>query len=178
VTELTRPRTGLNAVKARVNVRGLASIDRRTSAARALLDWRRNLLIDLGGEAAVSAQQRALVELACRARLYVDHLDAVLMARASLVTRRGRAIPLVEQRQRLADSLVNTLVKLGLERRAARVPTLADYVKAKYSASGPETVGVREPVPDPAPGADRTPAPTGGPEGVGAEPPVEPGTAT
>jgi hypothetical protein len=161
-----------------VKVQGLAAIDRRTSAARALLDWRRELLSDLGGEAAVSAQQRALVELACRARLYVDHLDAVLMARASLVTRKGRAIPLVEQRQRLADGLVNTLVKLGLERRAGRVPTLADYVRDKYSASGPETVGGADPVPTPAPSADHTPAAAGGPQGVGAEPPAEPGTAT
>ncbi len=45
----TRPRTGLNALKARVKVRGLAAIDKRTAAARALLDWRRELLVDLRG---------------------------------------------------------------------------------------------------------------------------------
>ena len=53
-----RPRTGLNALKARVKVRGLAAIDRRTTAARALLDWRQELVADLGGEAKVSAAQR------------------------------------------------------------------------------------------------------------------------
>jgi hypothetical protein len=41
-------RTGLNALKAQVKVRGLQAIDRRTSAARALLGWRKDLLDDLG----------------------------------------------------------------------------------------------------------------------------------
>src|SRR5574337_1001713 len=96
-----RPRTGLNALKARVKVKGLQAIDRRTAAARALLDWRRELLADLGGEPRVSAAQRALVELAVRTRLYIDHVDAHLMEMGSLVSRRGRLKPLVEQRQRL-----------------------------------------------------------------------------
>ena len=46
--------------KGRVKVRGLQAIDRRTSAARALLGWRKDLLDDLGGEDTVSAQQMAL----------------------------------------------------------------------------------------------------------------------
>jgi hypothetical protein len=62
-----------------VKVRGLQAIDRRTSAARALLGWRKDLLDDLGGETAVSAQQMALVEAAVRTRLYVDHVDAWIM---------------------------------------------------------------------------------------------------
>jgi hypothetical protein len=44
-----------------VKVRGLAVLDRRTLAARHLLDRRAELLDDLGGEAATSAAQRALV---------------------------------------------------------------------------------------------------------------------
>jgi hypothetical protein len=42
----------------------LAVLDRRTLAARHLLDWRAELLDDLGGEATTSAAQRALVEVA------------------------------------------------------------------------------------------------------------------
>jgi hypothetical protein len=57
-------------------IRGLGSIDRRTAAGRALVEWRRELLSDLGGEAAVSAQERAVAELAVRTKLYVDSLDA------------------------------------------------------------------------------------------------------
>jgi hypothetical protein len=109
----------------------LAAIDRRTVAARALLDWRRELLTDRGGEAQVSAAQRALVELVVRTRLYVDHVDAHLMVMRSLVTRRGRVKPIVEQRQRLA----RTLGQLGLERRAKQVTDLTAYVCEKYAAS-------------------------------------------
>jgi hypothetical protein len=64
-----------------VKVRGLQVIDRRTSAARALLGWRKDLLDDLGGETTVSAQQMALVEAAVRTRLYIDHVDAWIMER-------------------------------------------------------------------------------------------------
>ncbi len=127
-----RPRTGLNALKARVKVRGLAAIDRRTTPARALLDWRRDLLTDLGGEPQVSAAQRALVELAVRTRLYIDHIDAHLMEMGSLVSRRGRLKPLVEQRQRLVDSLARVLGQLGLERRAKPVTDLQTYISQKY----------------------------------------------
>src|SRR5215467_3855275 len=52
---------------------------------------------------------------------YLDHLDAVLMEQPALVTRRRRLIPLVEQRQRLADSLARLLGQLGLERRTEPV---------------------------------------------------------
>ena len=62
-----RSRTGSNAPKARVKVRGLSSTDRRTLAARHLLDWRRDLLDDLGKEPSVSASRLARVEMAVRA---------------------------------------------------------------------------------------------------------------
>ena len=55
-----------------MKVRGLAVLDRRTLAARHLLDWRAELIDDLGGEAATSAAQRALVEVATRTRLDLD----------------------------------------------------------------------------------------------------------
>jgi hypothetical protein len=113
-------------------VRGLAAIDQRTAAARALLDWRRELLEDLGGEAVASAAQLALVEVATRTRLYLDHVDAVLMGRESLVVRGRRLLPLVEQRQKLADGLARILGQLGLERRKPPAPSLDAYFAAKY----------------------------------------------
>ncbi len=132
----TYTRHGLNALMARVSLRGLQAIDRRTAAARAVLDFRRELLDDLGGEAAVSAAQLALVELAARTRLYLDHVDATLMGRESLVVRRNRLLPLVEQRGRLASSLIEVLSKLGLERRQRPAPSLEDYVRERYSQNG------------------------------------------
>jgi hypothetical protein len=85
-------RHGLNALKARVKVRGLQAIDGRTVAAQALLGWRRDLLDALGGESAVTPQKLALVELVTRTRLYIDHLDAWLMEQGCLVNQRRKAV--------------------------------------------------------------------------------------
>ncbi len=115
-----------------MKVRGLSAIDKRTLAAQHLLTFRRELLEDLGGEAAVSAAQLALVEVATRTRLYLDHVDAHLLERETLITRRNRLLPLVEQRTRLAESLVGVLSKLGLERRPRPAPSLEQYVAERY----------------------------------------------
>ena len=125
---------------ARVKVRGLAAIDGRTVAARALLDWRSDLVADLGGEAAVSAQQRALVEVVTRTRLYIDHLDAFLLEQRSLVNAKRKAVlPVLRERQTLTDSLALLLSLLGLERRQAPAKTLEAYL-----AEGARTHAARE----------------------------------
>lgn len=122
-------RTGLNALKARVKIRGLDAIDKRTSAERALVEWRREMIEDLGGDDEVSAQQRAIAGLVVRTKLYVDSLDAWIMSQPSLVLARRRAVlPVLVERQRLADSLARMLGQLGLERRARPAPRLADYL--------------------------------------------------
>lgn len=132
--EPDRPRTGLRSLRAAVRARGLAALDGRSRAARALGSWGRELLSDQGGEHA-SAAQKALVELAVRGRLLLDHVDAHLLERSSLVERRGRRLlPLVEQRQRLAEHLVRILGTLGLERRARPVLPLNEYLAQKYPA--------------------------------------------
>jgi hypothetical protein len=114
-------RHGLNALKARVKVRGLQAIDRRSAAARALMRWRNDLVRDLGGEHQISAQQRALVDLASRSKLYLDSVDAFLMTQPSLVNARRRSvIPVLRERQALADSLARVLQALGLERRKGK----------------------------------------------------------
>jgi hypothetical protein len=127
-----RTRTGLNALKARVRVRGLQAIDRRTAAARALLGWRDDLVGALGGEDAVSPQQLVLEDLAVRTKLYVDAVDAWIVEQPSLVLARKRSIlPVVRERQVLADSLARLLGQLGLERRMKQVPTLRAYLASK-----------------------------------------------
>ena len=127
-------RHGLNALKARVKVRGLGAIDERTAAAQALLAWRRELVADLGGEDSISAQQRALVELAARTRLYVDSLDAWIMEQPSLVNARKRAVhPILLQRQQLADALARYMTQLGLECRVKEVRDLRTYLAEQAS---------------------------------------------
>jgi len=104
-------------------VRGLQAIDRRTAAGRALVTFRSELLQDLGGEAAVSAQKRAIVDLAVRTRLYVDSIDAWIVAQPTLINARRRALlPVLRERQALADSLARLLGQLGLERRQKPIP--------------------------------------------------------
>jgi hypothetical protein len=116
-------------------VRGLSAIDGRTLAAQALIAWRNQLLTDLGGEESVSAQQSALVELAARTRLYIDHLDAFLLEQESLVNKRKKALlPVVRERQALVDSLARILGELGLERRAKPVKSLHEYLAEKAAS--------------------------------------------
>lgn len=149
-------RTGLNALKAKVKVRGLASIDRRTLAAQSLLSWKSDLISDLGGKDAVSAAQLALVEAATRTRLYVDHLDAWLMEQRSLVNGKRRSVlPVLRERQQLVDSLARLLGQLGLERKAPRVPTVAEWMAAQQAkASGSEALEDEDDTEDEATDAD------------------------
>jgi hypothetical protein len=84
-------RHGLNSLMARVKLRGLHAIDHRTTAARAFLAWRQELVADLGGEAVLSAQQRAMIETAVRTRLFLEHLDAWLLGQPSLINAAPRS---------------------------------------------------------------------------------------
>ena len=130
-----RSRHGLNALMTRVKVRGLAAIDQRTAAARSLLAWKAELLQDLGGEANVSSQKRALIDMAVRSKLFLDHIDAFLLEQPSLVNKRARSVlPLVRERQALADSLARVLSQLGLDRQEKPAPSLADYIREKDRA--------------------------------------------
>ena len=126
---LDRPRTHLSALKARVKVRGLAAIDRRTwPPARSWIGAGTSWPTSAGRPMRAPRRSRC-VEVAARTRLYLDHVDAHLMALPTLVNRRRKLLPLVEQRQRLADSLVRTLSTLGLERRPPKPVSLTEYLQ-------------------------------------------------
>ena len=128
-------RTGLNALKARVKIRGLQAIDRRTAGAQELLAWRGQLIADLGGQEALTAAQGALVDAATRTWLYVSSVDAWILEQRSLVNARRRVLlPVVRERQQLVDSLARILTTLGLERRAQKVPALAEYLRENYGS--------------------------------------------
>ena len=45
--------------------------------------------------------------------------------------RKAKAIPLVADRQKVADSLIRSLLSLGLERKPTVLPALAGYVLGK-----------------------------------------------
>jgi hypothetical protein len=131
-------RHGLHALKVRVKVRGLGAIDKRTAVARGLLAWRSELIGDLGGADGVSAQKRALLDLACQTKLLLDSVDAWLLEQPTLINARRRAVlPVVLQRQQLADALARYLQALGLERRTPARPALVEYVAHRYPRPAP-----------------------------------------
>jgi hypothetical protein len=128
-------RHGLNAVKTRVALRGWAAIDMRTVAAREMLSFRDELVAALGGDAELSPQRRKLVDLAARASLFLDHIDAWLVEQQALVNRRSRSVlPVLLQRQTLAEHLARLLDRLGLDRSPRQVQTLNEYIVKKYGA--------------------------------------------
>ena len=128
-----RSRHGLNALKARVTVRGLHSVDMRTAAAQGLVAWRNDLVAALGGLENISPQKMALVEMATRTRLYIDHADAWLMSQESLVNKRRKSLlPILKERQSLVDSLSKLLGQIGLQRQARPVKSLAEHIAENY----------------------------------------------
>ena len=119
---------GLSKLKRKVAARGMAAVDRRGAAAKAVRAWREELLVDLGGIENVSLQRRTLVELAARTQLFIDHVDSFLLEQGDLINRGKRSLyPVVAQRQTLVDSLARLLAQLGLERQAKPVEDLITY---------------------------------------------------
>jgi hypothetical protein len=126
-----------NAPMTRIKLHGFKVIDRRTQAARSLLEWRDQLVNDLGGAESVSAQRMALIDMACRTKAIIDHIDFCLLGQPTIVRhRRKTALPLVMQRQTLCDSLARMLNMLGLDRIEKRV-SLTEYLVSK-KGSEPE----------------------------------------
>lgn len=100
----------------------------------ALKAWKADLVADLGGEEAVSAQERAVVELAVKTHLLLESVDRWLLQQPSLVNKSRRQLfPVVLQRQQLADALARYMTALGLKRRSKPVPALGDYLKMRYA---------------------------------------------
>lgn len=127
----TDPRFGYLLKKA-VRVLGGRAIDRRTALGRALEDWRHSIIQDLGGVDQTSTQQRQLIDLAVKTKLLLDSIDAYLVKQPSLVNHRKRMVlPVVLQRQQLADALARYMTQLGLEKKVKLVPALSDYLAKK-----------------------------------------------
>src|SRR5262249_4819497 len=115
-------RHGLTAPMVRVKLAGFSAIDRRTVAARDTLAFKRELTAALGGEADLPPQRQKLIDMAARAALLLDHVDAWLFQQRSLVNARAKTLlPVLVQRQALADHLTRLLDKLGLDRVAQKI---------------------------------------------------------
>jgi len=108
---------GLTTLKGAVNGLGRRVIDKRTSVGKALHKWKQDLVADLGGN--VSVQQMTLIELAVKSKLLLDSIDTWLLQQPTLINRRKKSLlPVVMQRQTLADGLARYLQTLGLEKKS------------------------------------------------------------
>jgi hypothetical protein len=104
-------------------------------AGKALREWRDSLIADLGGDEAISAQQRSIIELAAKTHLLLESIDRFLFTMPSLVKQTTRQLfPIVLQRQQLADAQVRYMNTLGLERHAKRLPSIHEYM-AQHDAA-------------------------------------------
>jgi hypothetical protein len=130
----TYSKHGLCQLKAAVKTLGSRVVDRRTRTGQALARWRSDLLADMGGPEQVSTQQLAVVELAVKSKLILDSIDGWLLRQPSLINLRKRALlPVVRERQALADGLMKCMTLLGLERRKREVLTLANYAEKHFN---------------------------------------------
>ena len=123
-------------------LKGLSAVNRRTKAAREIVKWRAELLADLGGEARLTAAQRTRIETLVRTKLILEHVDAELLEHESLFAKkRGRlrkeVRPLLDMRQRMADSLERGLAALAQAQKGSAValPSIDDLVAAQQADS-------------------------------------------
>jgi hypothetical protein len=122
---------GLNSLKRAWSQLGNRMLDGRSPAAIAIRKWRAELIADLGGDDAVSTQQLAIIDLAGKQKLLLDSIDTWLLSQPSLINARKRSvIPVVLQRQALADGLAKYLSQLGLQRRY-KVKSLQEILSAE-----------------------------------------------
>jgi hypothetical protein len=121
-------RPDMHGIRTAVMIKGCWKIDRRSIGAQQLFRWKRELILAMGGEAEISPQRMCLVDLCVRTRLYVEALDAYLLGTKSLIDKKARAtLPILLQRQSMADSLVKTLKILGLNRQHGKILSLKEY---------------------------------------------------
>ncbi len=132
---MRRSRHGLNSLKAKVKLRGLSAIDMRTAAAQSMIAFQDGLVADLGGEENITTGQRKLAELAARAMLFLDHIDAWILEQPSLlIVRRKELLPVLKERMSLANHLQSVLSQLGLERRAAPIKSAIQIIHESETA--------------------------------------------
>lgn len=144
-TPTTKPRTytrhGVHRVMKAVRAQGLDGIDKRSGAWKAVERFRDALLEDLGGAGNVSTQQAALVDLASRCWLYLNHIDGFLMTQDRLIVGRGRkqtVLPVLQQRQGIATHFESLMGRLGIQRTPKPLPSLASYLESKRMGDATE----------------------------------------
>lgn len=127
---------GLRLLRRKIAVQGMRAVDWRSAGARDLIEWKQQLITDLGTEENLTTGQKTLIDVAMRTRLFLDHIDGFLLGEESFIFKgKKSAWPLLMQRMALVASLERTLATLGLERQAKKLPSLQEYLAAKEKGS-------------------------------------------
>mgnify|MGYP006430004891 CR=1 FL=1 len=101
----------------------LSELDQRTALARALRDRLHALMDDLGGETALSYQQRVICERVIFLELWCQRAEARLC--------RDGTLDNVAVWTQASNTLAGLLAKLGLERQTRDVPDLQSYLRQR-----------------------------------------------
>jgi hypothetical protein len=116
-----RPVAAAPARRRKRRLKSLQDLDRRTANAKAALALRNSIVADLGGEAALSAMKRAIIDNVAVLGAALDNIAYRYLA--------GEPVELIKFAT-LANAQRRLLADLGLERRALDVtPDLRDYIK-------------------------------------------------
>jgi hypothetical protein len=102
--------------------------------------WRDSVISDLGGREALTTTKHALVNATLGSWLLLSTIDGYLFelaGKTGVVNRRTRSVfAVVEQRARIADSLLRQLVALGLDRVGPPPMSLDQYIAQRYGHDG------------------------------------------
>ena len=112
-------KTGVFRLKRVLKERGIKALDGRSTAARAIKEWRASVEADLGGRDALSRQEQTVLDMCAAAVFLLGQIDVWIGAHPEqLVNGRRRSVaPVVRERVAVADHLARLLGQLGLQRR-------------------------------------------------------------
>jgi len=121
---------GLHTMRRALTKLTTQRLDGRSRVAVAVKRFRQDLVDDLGGDP--SRAQLAVIETASRTWLMLTSVDDWLQRQPSIVNAKKKTLlPVLLQRQQLADSLLRHLTALGLERRPRPIESLEQYIARK-----------------------------------------------
>lgn len=138
----------LKLLRTAVKELGSRAIDRRTTVGKALAAYRADLIAAMGGEDVVTPQRLTIIDRAVIPTAFMlSSVDAYLMELGDgIVSKRYRKLfPVVEQRQKMADALVNYLSRLGLDRHKVQAFDIDEYAQRVAREEAPEKRQVARP---------------------------------
>ena len=117
-------------------------LDGRSAVARALKDITADIRRDLGDD--LTRAQELILEDAAQSWVIRQSLDDWISRQPTLVTRKRQLVPVVKDRMQVAEHLAKQLDRLGLERKAKPIESLASYIRRKDAAAA-ATAGEKAP---------------------------------